>query len=98
MNGCFAADASSIYCSAATKELLLKVEKYQHRLNYANNLFEARKVQYKHLQNLLKPIPLETPTTIELSPGHEIQVTLFDANHCSGAVMFRQSSFTPSIG
>lgn len=35
-----------------------------------------------------KTIPLETPTCIELEPGNEIQVTLFDANHCTGAVMF----------
>lgn len=45
-------------------------------------------MMFKHLKKLLKPIPLETPTTIELSPGNEIQVTLFDANHCAGAVMF----------
>lgn len=37
-----------------------------------------------------KTIPLETPTRIELSPNNEIQVTLFDANHCTGAVMFRK--------
>ncbi|KAI9719457.1 MAG: hypothetical protein M1812_003528 [Candelaria pacifica] len=35
-----------------------------------------------------KPIPLDTPTNIELSPGFELRVTLFDANHCTGAVMF----------
>ena len=78
----------SIYCSAATKELLLRLEKYPHRLNFARGILEAQKVMFKHLKKLLKPIPLETPTTIELSPGNEIQVTLFDANHCAGAVMF----------
>ena len=41
-----------------------------------------------HLKNLLKPIPLETPTLLELAPGKTIRVTLFDANHCTGAVMF----------
>ncbi|KAF5670233.1 hypothetical protein FHETE_4605 [Fusarium heterosporum] len=35
-----------------------------------------------------KALPLETPTSIELRPGREIQVTIFDANHCPGAVMF----------
>jgi hypothetical protein len=42
---------------------------------------------------LQKTIPLETPTRIELSPNNEIQVTLFDANHCTGAVMFRKFHF-----
>jgi Cft2 family RNA processing exonuclease len=37
---------------------------------------------------LQKTIPLETPTRIELEPGNDIQVTLFDSNHCAGAVMF----------
>jgi len=39
-----------------------------------------------------KPLPLETPTILELAPNNRIQVTLFNANHCPGAVMFRESS------
>jgi|SRR3569833_594269 len=35
-----------------------------------------------------KGLPLDTPVTIELKPGNSIQVTLFDANHCPGSVMF----------
>jgi hypothetical protein len=31
---------------------------------------------------------LDTPTEIELAPGNSIRVTLIDANHCIGAVMF----------
>jgi DNA cross-link repair 1C protein len=77
-----------VYCSAATKELLLRLERYPHRLNFALGILESRKQHYRHLKNLLKPIPLETPTRIELEPGNDIQVTLFDANHCTGAVMF----------
>ncbi|KAF2717878.1 hypothetical protein K431DRAFT_195009, partial [Polychaeton citri CBS 116435] len=79
--------APFIYCSAATREILLRLEKYPHRMNFAKGILETRKQTYKHLRRLLKPIPLETPTEIQLSPGNSIQATLFDANHCIGAVM-----------
>jgi len=42
----------------------------------------------KSMRSLLKPLPLDTPTTLELAPGNKIRVTLIDANHCVGAVMF----------
>ncbi|KAK2041135.1 artemis protein [Colletotrichum somersetense] len=77
-----------VYCSAATREMLLRLERYPCRINHAKGILEARVQTYKHLKNLLKPLPLETPTTLELAPGSRIQVTLFDANHCPGAVMF----------
>ena len=51
----------------------------------------ARKQQnyiYAHLKSILKPLPLQTPTIIDLSPEKRIRVTLFDANHCIGAVCF----------
>ncbi|KAF1988519.1 hypothetical protein K402DRAFT_411468 [Aulographum hederae CBS 113979] len=77
-----------VYCSPATREILLRLEKYPHRLNFAKNIVESRKQTYRHLKTLLKTLPLETPTLLELSPGCFIRVTLFDANHCAGAVMF----------
>ncbi|KAH7319048.1 hypothetical protein BKA65DRAFT_437717 [Rhexocercosporidium sp. MPI-PUGE-AT-0058] len=79
---------SPIYCSPATREILLRLETKVNRIGYETKGLEARKVQYGHLEKLLKPIPLETPTQIELKPGVKLQVTLFDANHCTGAVMF----------
>ncbi|KAK2753278.1 DNA repair protein [Colletotrichum kahawae] len=77
-----------VYCSAATREMLLRPERYPCRINYAKGILEARVQTYKHLKNLLKPLPLDTPTTLELAPGRCIQVTLLDANHCPGSVMF----------
>ncbi|KAH6955882.1 beta-lactamase-like protein [Ilyonectria sp. MPI-CAGE-AT-0026] len=77
-----------VYCSAATREILLRLERYPCRVNYAKGILEASKQTNKHLAKVLKPLPLDTPTTIELRPGCHIQVTLFDANHCPGAVMF----------
>ncbi|KAF2839351.1 hypothetical protein M501DRAFT_1016430 [Patellaria atrata CBS 101060] len=77
-----------LYCSPATKEILLRLEKYPHRMNFVKGILEAKKVTYSKLKRLLKTIPLETPTTIELSPSKKLRVTLFDANHCVGSVMF----------
>lgn len=77
-----------VYCSPGTAEILLRLKKYPHRMNFAKGILETRKQTYRHLKKLLKTIPLETPTTLELSPGNSIRVTLFDANHCVGAVMF----------
>ncbi len=57
-------------------------------MNFQLGILQSRVQHYRHLKNLLKPLPLETPTRIELAPGKEIQVTLFDANHCTGSVMF----------
>ncbi|KEY66777.1 hypothetical protein S7711_07558 [Stachybotrys chartarum IBT 7711] len=76
-----------VYCSAATREMLLRLERYPCRINYAKGILEARQQTYKHLHKVLKPLPLGTPTRIELRPDHDIQVTLLDANHCPGAVM-----------
>ncbi|KAE8149653.1 putative DNA repair protein [Aspergillus avenaceus] len=80
--------APFIYCSAATRELLLRIEKYPHRMNFNKGILESRRLHYKHLSKLLRPIPLNTPTEIELTPRLSIRVTLLDANHCTGAVMF----------
>ncbi|KAJ5679126.1 hypothetical protein N7462_007370 [Penicillium macrosclerotiorum] len=77
-----------IYCSPATRELLLGLEKWPHRINFEQGILEARRVHYRHLQKLLRPIPLNTPTIIDLTPVKRLRVTLIDANHCPGSVMF----------
>ncbi|PNS21578.1 Protein artemis [Sphaceloma murrayae] len=77
-----------IYCTATTRSLLLRLEKRSHRLNFASGLLESRVQTYRHLKKLLRPIPLSTPTEIELRPGDTVRVTAVDANHCLGACMF----------
>ena len=67
---------------------MLRLEKYPHRMNFAKGILETRKQTYRHLKKLLKAVPLEVPTVLELAPGRTIRVTLLDANHCVGAVMF----------
>ncbi|KAI5821344.1 hypothetical protein BZA77DRAFT_383744 [Pyronema omphalodes] len=77
-----------IYCSAATKELLVKLQRKVHRLNLHKGVVETENCQYKAKESILKAIPLETPTWVEVGPEMKVRVTLFDANHCVGAVMF----------
>ncbi|KAH7323037.1 beta-lactamase-like protein [Stachybotrys elegans] len=77
-----------VYCSPGTKNILLRLERYPCRISYSKGILEARQQTYKHLHKILKPLPLDTPTVLELKPGHSIQVTLLDANHCPGSVMF----------
>lgn len=58
-------------------------------MNFARGILESRNVTYdRSMRRLAKPLPLDTPTVIELSPENKIRVTLLDANHCVGAVMF----------
>ncbi|MBE3048554.1 hypothetical protein IMZ48_39845 [Candidatus Bathyarchaeota archaeon] len=42
-----------MYCSAATREMLLRLERYPCRINHAKGVIEARVQTYKHLRNLL---------------------------------------------
>jgi hypothetical protein len=67
----------------------LRLEKFHYRVNFAKGILESRNVTYdRSMRKLAKPLPVDTPTTIELAPGNSIRVTLIDANHCVGAVMF----------
>ncbi|KAI5896861.1 uncharacterized protein SCHCODRAFT_01189162 [Schizophyllum commune H4-8] len=43
---------------------------------------------YTGSRDLLRAIPLNTATKFELSADEEVTVTLIDANHCPGAVMY----------
>ena len=77
-----------VYCSATTRRLLLRMETYPHRINFAKGILESRKQHYRHLKLVLRALPLHTCTELELGPKSKIRVTLIDANHCPGSVMF----------
>ena len=64
------------------------MEKYPHRINFAKGILESRKQHYRHLKLVLRALPLHTSTELELGPKSKVRVTLIDANHCPGAVMF----------
>jgi DNA cross-link repair 1C protein len=76
-----------VYCSAVTKRILLKMEKYLHKINFSKGILEKRIQRYQHLKRILRAVPMDTPTVIEVGKS-SVQATLLDANHCPGAVMF----------
>ncbi|KAH9053968.1 beta-lactamase-like protein, partial [Lactarius deliciosus] len=51
-------------------------------------LLRDGRFDYSGSRDLLRTLPLNTPTKIELSDKQIVTLTLFDANHCPGAVMF----------
>lgn len=44
---------ASVYCSAATREILLRLERYPCRINYAKGILETRQQTFKHLHKVL---------------------------------------------
>src|SRR5436305_13989400 len=55
-----------VYCSPATRRLLLRMEKYPHRMNFAKGILDVCKQTYRHLQLILKAILLHTPTEMNV--------------------------------
>ncbi|KZV84512.1 hypothetical protein EXIGLDRAFT_753795 [Exidia glandulosa HHB12029] len=49
---------------------------------------EDGSVDYSMTRDLLLALPLNTPRVFELSGAESVTITLIDANHCLGAVMF----------
>ncbi|KAG1718369.1 beta-lactamase-like protein, partial [Suillus lakei] len=85
--------AARVVCSRH-KRVLLRHEIYLERAKkdageVATRTFAHLKVEGGALRrDLLNAVPLNTPTEFELSPTETVTITLIDANHCPGAVMF----------
>ncbi|KAL5482499.1 hypothetical protein ACEPAI_9093 [Sanghuangporus weigelae] len=94
---------SIIICSWDAKEMLLRHETYQARfLREEEYVFEKQRT-FEHLKyssypsqdkrgrndfDLVRAMPLHVPTKVEISNNEWVTVTLIDANHCPGSVMF----------
>ncbi|OBZ69030.1 5' exonuclease Apollo [Grifola frondosa] len=93
-----------IVCTQDAKEMLLRHEVYHERAlkdmecrteqirTFSHLKIDPRKtdggLDYSCSRDLVKIIPLHTPTEFHLSGSETVTITLFDANHCPGASMF----------
>ncbi|KAJ1310046.1 hypothetical protein OPQ81_006799 [Rhizoctonia solani] len=75
--------------------MLLLLESVDNRINFDKGFISQKKRTYAALQrggkdhrDLLLTLPLNTPTKLDISPNERATVTLLDANHCPGSVMF----------
>src|ERR1700741_4418772 len=72
------------------------------RLNYSGSrdLLVRFLLQYAPVFTILnfgqKALPLNTPTIFELDDEEQVTITLLDANHCPGAVMYVSTSLKNS--
>ncbi|CAL1712191.1 unnamed protein product [Somion occarium] len=79
-----------VYSERALKAMDIRAENvrtFQH-LKVQPRMMEDGTLHYTGSRDLLKTIPLNTPTQYELSDDNNVIITLLDANHCPGAVMF----------
>ncbi|CAE6519796.1 unnamed protein product [Rhizoctonia solani] len=84
-----------VVCSRDSKSMLLLLESVDNRIKFDNGVISQRKRAFAALQrsgknhrDLLFTLPLNVPTKLDIGPSETAIVTLLDANHCPGSVMF----------
>ncbi|KAB5587824.1 DNA repair metallo-beta-lactamase [Ceratobasidium theobromae] len=75
--------------------MLLLLESVDDRVNYDKGLIPNKKRTFAALKrngarrrDLLLTIPLNKPTKLDIGPSEVATITLLDANHCPGSVMY----------
>ncbi|KAF8959635.1 hypothetical protein BDZ97DRAFT_1666846 [Flammula alnicola] len=79
-----------VYAERELQTLELRAEKirtYSH-LKVDPFYHSDGKMYYTGSRDLLRPLPLHAPTRVDLTSNESVTITLLDANHCPGAVMF----------